>query len=160
MRKLLYACIALALLVSCQKEDTYIYEQNPVEVLPANARKDKEKTIEQFISILYANLFQKALSADEMVEIRRLIESIGDKEVAYEILISNYMNRSDVIIPANESMRGDLDGFLMETYKRFFVRIPTEAEKAYLTNFIESDPNVTAEMVYFSFALSEEYRFY
>lgn len=160
MRKILYAFISLALLVSCQSEDKYIYDLNPVEVLPANANKNKEKTIEQFISILYANLFQKALSADEMVEIRKLIESIGDKEVAYEILISNYMNRSDVIIPPTEEMRADLDAFLQETYKRFFVRIPSEAEKAYLKNFIESDPNVSAEMVYFSFALSEEYRFY
>lgn len=160
MRKLCYAFIVLALLVSCQSDDKYIYDLNPVEVLPANANKSKEKTIEQFISILYANLFQKALSADEMVEIRKLIESIGDKEVAYEILISNYMNRTDVIIPPNEDMRGDLADFLQETYKRFFVRIPSEAEKAYLKNFIESDPNVTAEMVYFSFALSEEYRFY
>lgn len=160
MRKIFYAFLALAFLVSCQSEDKYIYDLNPVEVLPANANKDKEKTIEQFISILYANLFQKALSADEMVEIRRLIESIGDKEVAYEILISNYMNRSDVIIPPNEEMREDLDAFLQETYKRFFIRIPSQAEKAYLKNFIESDPNVTAEMVYFSFALSEEYRFY
>lgn len=160
MRKFIYAFFILAFLVSCQSEDKYIYDLNPVEVLPANANKDKEKTIEQFISILYANLFQKALSADEMVEIRRLIESIGDKEVAYEILISNYMNRSDVIIPADEDMRADLDAFLKDTYKRFFVRIPSEAEKAYLKNFIESDPNVSAEMVYFSFALSEEYRFY
>jgi hypothetical protein len=160
MRKFIYTFFILAFLVSCQSEDKYIYDLNPVEVLPANANKDKEKTIEQFISILYANLFQKALSADEMVEIRRLIESIGDKEVAYEILISNYMNRSDVIIPANEDMRADLDAFLQETYKRFFIRIPSEAEKAYLKNFIESDPNVSAEMVYFSFALSEEYRFY
>ena len=160
MRKFIYTFFILAFLVSCQSEDKYIYDLNSVEVLPANANKDKEKTIEQFISILYANLFQKALSADEMVEIRRLIESIGDKEVAYEILISNYMNRSDVIIPANEDMRADLDAFLQETYKRFFIRIPSEAEKAYLKNFIESDPNVSAEMVYFSFALSEEYRFY
>ena len=70
------------------------------------------------------------------------------------------MNRTDVIIPPSEDMRADLGAFLQETYKRFFVRIPSEAEKAYLKNFIESDPNVTAEMVYFSFALSEEYRFY
>ncbi len=160
MKKLLYAFIALALLSSCQSEDKYVYELNAVEVLPANANKNKEKTIEQFISILYANLFQKALSADDMVEIRKLIESIGDKEVAYEILISNYMNRPDVILPRNEDMRADLDAFLEETYKRFFIRIPSQAEKAFLKNMIESDPNITAEMVYFSFALSEEYRFY
>jgi hypothetical protein len=160
MKRLLLPLLLLLALTGCQQQDDLIYELNPVDVVQPNANKAKEKTIEQYVSILYANLFQKALAADEMVEIRRLIESIGDKEVAYEILISNFMNRSEVIIPNDDEMRGDLNAFLVETYKRFFVRTPSEAEKAYMRNFIESNPNVTAEMVYFAFALSEEYRFY
>lgn len=160
MKRLLLPLLFLLALAGCQQQDDLIYELNPVDVVQPNANKAKEKTIEQYVSILYANLFQKALAADEMVEIRRLIESIGDKEVAYEILISNFMNRSEVIIPNDDDMRGDLNAFLVETYKRFFVRTPSEAEKAYMRNFIESNPNVTAEMVYFAFALSEEYRFY
>ena len=46
----------------------------------------------QYISILYANLFQTALSSNELVEITNCIESIGDKEVAHEIVLSNFMN--------------------------------------------------------------------
>ncbi len=160
MKYILYALSLLFLFTSCQPEDKYLYEVNEVDVLPVNANKSKQKTIEQFVSILHANLFQKALSADEMVEIRKVIESIGDKELAYEILISNFMNKPGVIIPPDEDMRADIDEFLVDTYKRFFVRFPTEAEKAYMRNFIEADPNVTAELVYFSFALSNEYQFY
>lgn len=160
MKYIFYALSLLFLLTSCQPEDKYLYEVNEVDVLPVNANKSKQKTIEQFVSILHANLFQKALSADEMVEIRKVIESIGDKELAYEILISNFMNKPGVIIPPDEDMRADIDEFLVDTYKRFFVRFPTEAEKAYMRNFIEADPNVTAELVYFSFALSNEYQFY
>ena len=49
---------------------------------------------------------------------------------------------------------------LYETYKRFLVREPTEAETTYFKNYINSDPNVTPELVYFAFALSNEYLFY
>ena len=66
-----------------------------------------------------------------MVEITRCIESIGDKQVAHEIVLSNFMNSDDVIIPSDSLMRADLDVFLEETYKRFFVREITEAEREF-----------------------------
>ena len=50
--------------------------------------------------------------------------------------------------------------FVFETYKRFLIREPTEAEVTYFRNYITSDPNVSPELVYFSFALSNEYLFY
>ena len=55
----------------------------------------------QYISILYANLFQTALSSNELVEITNCIESIGDKEVAHEIVLSNFMNSQQVLIPVS-----------------------------------------------------------
>lgn len=159
--KPLFASLLLAgLLFSCRNQDSYLYEVNPVDVSAPNVDKRKEKTIDQYISILYANLFQKALSANEMVEIRKCIESIGDKELAFEVVISNLMNRPNVILPRNEDMRADPDRFLYDTYRRFFVREPSEAERAYMRNFILSNPNISAEMVYVAFALAEEYRFY
>ena len=36
----------------------------------------------------------------------------------------------------------------------------TEAEREFFLNFFNSNPNVSAEMVYMSFALSNEYQFY
>ena len=56
-----------------------------------------------------------------MVEITRCIESIGDKQVAHEIVLSNFMNSDDVIIPSDSLMRADLDVFLEETYKDFLL---------------------------------------
>ncbi|MEM6261054.1 MAG: hypothetical protein AAGI38_01000 [Bacteroidota bacterium] len=162
MKKLIgiIGLVGLLMMGCTSSEDEYRYEVNPEEVLSANAGKKKQKSIEQFISILYANLFQKALSADEMIEIRKCVESIGDKELAFEIVVSNLMNRPDVVLPTDEYMRENMDEFLLDTYKRFFVRLPSEAEKAYMKNFISSDPNISAEMVYVSFALAEEYQFY
>lgn len=161
IRTLLGMLIVVALLATgCTNNNGYIYEVESVDVLGPGVEKGKEKTIDQYLAILHANLFQRAISPDEMVEIRRLIESIGDKELALEIVISNFMNRDDVVLPDDVFMREDIPAFIEETYNRFFVRPPTEAEKTFLTNMIQNNPDFSAEMVYFSFALSEEYRFY
>ena len=159
-RVLIYLFSLSLLLLSCKDDKSYLYDVNPVDIVDPVANKGKQKTLEQYISILYANYFQKALSADEMVEIRKVMESIGDKEVAKELIISNFMNRPDVILPKNDDMRADLDGFLTDTYKRFLVRAPTEAEREWMKNYIHSNPDITPELVYISFALSEEYQFY
>ena len=158
MKKLLYLLSLILIISSCRKED--VYELNQVHASSYNANKNKLKSSNQFISILYANLFQQALSANELFEISRCIQSIGDKEVAHEIVFSNFMNKNGVIIPSDSVMRDDLDAFIEETYKRFFVRDITEAEREFFISFFESHPYVSAEMVYMAFALSNEYQYY
>ncbi len=149
----------ISIFSSCQKDDI-VYDINQLQSSSYNANKNKLKSVSQYISIVYANLFQKALSSNELVEITRCIESIGDKQVAHEIVLSNFMNEPDVIIPSDSLMRADLDLFLEETYKRFFVRDITEAEREFFLNYLNANPNVSSEMVYMSFALSNEYQFY
>ena len=149
MRKI-YIIFSLILFTfaSCKKEEP-IYDVNQIQSTSYNANKDKLKSPAQYISILYANLFQQALSANELVEITRCIESIGDKEVAHEIILSNFMNKSGVTLPSDSLMRFDLNGFIEETYKRFYVRDITEAEREFFLNFFESHPDLTVEMVYY-----------
>jgi hypothetical protein len=153
----LFACTVL---ISCKKEPEAKFVVNDVELYPNSAGKTKVKSNQQYVAILHANLFQTALSANDIFEIDNCIESIGDKELAREVIISNFMNDEGVVIPSMEVMNTDMDAFITETYIRFLVRFPTEAEKAYLRNFIITNPYVTPEIVYFSFALSNEYMFY
>ena len=148
---------------SCKKDDekgANEYAVNPVTSLPPNAGKSKEKSDQQYVAILHANLFQIALSANQVFEISQCIESIGDKELAREVIISNFMNEGDVKMPSDSLMRADLETFITDTYNRFLVRNPTEAEITYFENYIKANPNVTPELVYFSFAMSNEYLFY
>jgi hypothetical protein len=156
--------IALALVisavVSCKKEPEATFGLNEVELYSSVADKDKLKTNEQFVAILHANLFQTALSPNDIFDIDECIESIGDKELAREVIISNFMNKDGVVMPSVEEMNADIDTFIDDTYVRFYVRFPTEAEKTYVRNFIQSNPYMTPELVYFSFALSDEYMFY
>ena len=96
--------IFIILFSSCKKDDP-VYSINQIQANAYNANKTKLKSPSQFISILYANLFQKALSANELVEITRCIESVGDKELVHEVIISNFMNRSGVTLPSDSLMR-------------------------------------------------------
>ena len=154
--------LSALILFSCKEEeknpDEYVV--NPLTTLPPNAGKTKQKTDQQYVAILHANLFQVALSANQIFEISQCIQSIGDKEVAREVIISNFMNENDVKMPSDKEMRADLRKFITDTYNRFLVRNPTEAEITYFENYISANPNVTPELVYFSFALSNEYLFY
>jgi len=151
--------LTILYLSSCT-ESSYVYEVNEVIVLPNNADKDKFKTTEQFISILYANLYQKALSPNQLVEISESIISIGDKRIAYETVVAKFIKDPNIIIPTNDAMRSDVDTFIEESYKRFFVRKPTEAEKNWMINFIILRPNLTPELVYYALATSDEYLYY
>ena len=143
---------------SCQKDD--LFDINPEQIQLPNAGKTKLKTEDQYIAILYANLFQTAISPNELVDINKCIESIGDKELVHEVIISNFMNRAEVIIPPDSIMQINIDSFMVNTYERFLVREMTEAERTYWNIYLTSNPQVTPELVYFSFALSNEYMFY
>ncbi len=150
---------SVLLLAAC-KEKSYVYDVNEVAVGTNNGDKNKLKSTEQFVSILYANMFQKAISPNEMVEISNLIRSIGDKQIAYETLIARFMADGAISIPSDAVMRADIGSFIAETYKRFYVRLPSEIEKTYWVNYLESRPNITPELVYLAFATSDEYYFY
>jgi hypothetical protein len=155
----LLGLLVILLLVSCEKE-YYVYDINDVEITPLNSYKDKPKTHAQYISILYANMFQTAIGPNQMLQALKAIESIGDKQVAYDMLVSKYMNDPAVKLPSDESMRSDPESFVRDTYKRFLVRQPTEAELQWMINYIESRPALTTELVYFSFATSNEHAHY
>ena len=105
-------------------------------------------------------MFQKALSSNNIFAISQAFESVGDQILARQLLIANLMKKPGVIIPSVNDMNADLDKFITDTYVRFYVRKPSEAEKEYLKQFITADPNITPELVYMSFALSDEYMYY
>ena len=64
MKKIVLLIFCFSVLISSCKKDDIIYDVNQVNATSYNANKNKLKTIPQYISILYANLFQKALSAN------------------------------------------------------------------------------------------------
>jgi hypothetical protein len=155
-----FLCLGISF-SSCKKQETiYEYTVNNENILPANVSKTRLKTTDQYVSILYANLFQKALSSNNLFTISQCFDSVGDQILARQVLIANLMKKTGVIIPTVTEMNGNIDKFITDTYVRFYVRNPTESEKTYLRQFILADPNITPELVYISFALSDEYMYY
>lgn len=155
--------MAIVLLQACKKDRNTRYEVVETPSYGNNLNKDKDKTNIEFHSILTTNLFQKPSSINELSRTDRVIQSCGDKTLINEVIISNYMNSGSVKLPSRKMMTDSTDRFIEETYVRFFIRRPTEAEKAWFTNFInanKSNPNFTPELVYTAFSASDEYMFY
>lgn len=152
---------------SCKKDilqqtvyDNVIYEVNPVAVYASNAEKTKQKSPDQFISILYSNLTNKTLSGDALNSLSELSLSFGDKGLVNQMLLENFLKNPEISIPSTGEMRNDPDGFVQQTYLKFYLRNPTEYEKYYFKDLIQNDTLITAEMVYAAFSESNEYLFY
>lgn len=152
--------LLLFLSTACQDNNTYVYQVQEETISSPTADKTKEKTIEQYVAVLYANLFQKPLAANELYDVSQVILSIGDKELAKEVIISNFLNSPEVLVPTKEEMRADVSKFIEETYERFLIRKPTALEKEHFTRYINARPNITPDMIYYSFAISNEYQYY
>ena len=158
-------CVALAgsillLIAGCTAEPDVTYGLQPLELNASNAEKDRVKSIDQWITILHADLFGEALGSAELFEVKQAFASIGDQEIARAVLVSNFMQDDGVQLPDPGVITQNPDGFIDDTYVRFLVRYPTEAERTWMRNFLASNPTVTPELVYTSFALSEEYLHY
>ncbi|MEM6804522.1 MAG: hypothetical protein AAF696_24190 [Bacteroidota bacterium] len=143
-----------------QVEDHYIYALREVGVSDLEAGKRQEKSTTQYIAVLYTNLFQKAIEPSELQEMESAMAAIGDKELAKRMLIGTFLRKGDAQVPNMEEMRHDVPTFIQETYIRFFVREPSQAELIFLQNFIESRPQLEPHIIYTTFALSDEYQFY
>jgi hypothetical protein len=161
--KLAFFLLLLIGVSACKKKDTNTYEVVDTNTYGDNLDKDKSKSNIEFHSILSTNLFQKPSSINELSRTDRVMQSCGDKSLINEVIISNYMNSANVKLPSRKMMTDSTERFIEETFIRFFIRRPTEAEKTWFTNFInanKSNPNFRPELVYTAFAASDEYMFY
>ena len=76
------------------------------------------------------------------------------------MVIGSFMRNPDAKVPTMDEMRGDISSFVQETYIRFLIRQPTQAELIFMSNFIEARPQLEPHIIYTTFALSDEYQFY
>jgi hypothetical protein len=160
MRKIIFLTILTITLFSCKKEYRYIYDVGNEVVYENNSEKNKQKSSAQFISILYSNLFQSSISLQESNQLSELRMAVGDKQVADNLIINNYVNSAGVNLPSDTDMRADIPKFVEETYIRFYLRKPTPYEAKFLKEEIENDPGLSPKLIYAAFAESNEYKFY
>lgn len=149
-----------AAMFSCKKEKQVVFGVTNQTVYEDKALKTKRKSDAEYISILYTNLYQTPISPGQLYKTQNIIYSIGDRNVATETVLSNYFNTSGLKLPTDVKMRSNIDSFVIQTYKRFYLRYPSEGEKTWFRNYISSNSAVTVEMVYTAFADSDEYQYY
>jgi len=146
---------------ACQPEaDHYIYGLEDTTIETELADKRQLKSMSQYIAVLYSNLFQEGIDPSQLQEIERAIASLGDKTLAKRMVISTLIRKPDSLVPSMVEMRQDIELFIEETYVRFLVREPTQAELIFMRNFIQSRPELEPHIIYTTFALSNEYQYY
>ena len=149
-------------LFSCKKDKQfdYIYDVNDVNVHQTGVSKPNVKSTIEFISIAYSDLFGTTISASDLTELSLCYLAFGDKKFIEDLIIRNFLNKTGVIIPTSTTMNADVPAFVQTTYRKFYNRDPNEFEKWQIVNYINSTPNITPELVYYSFMTSDEYRYY
>ncbi|MCX6351603.1 MAG: hypothetical protein NTX03_07065 [Bacteroidetes bacterium] len=167
-RNILLAFLLAFVFASCKKEttekkqtivyDNVIYHVDTIPVYKSAAEKTRQKTANQYYSILYSDLFQKSIPSKELADLTQLSLSIGDKKLVNEMMIKNYLITA--IIPTDAEMRKDIDKFINLTYLKFYLRKPTQLELYFFRDMITNDTKVTPTNIYTSFTLSNEYLYY
>jgi hypothetical protein len=148
-------------LSSCQKGDSYyVYEVETLSLNQEIASKTRLKNSSKFIATAYSDIFGVAISPTQLDEISLTYESFGDSKIIEDMVIRNFLNQNNAQIPTSTIMRSDIEKFIKETYQRFFTRQPTALEVYKWKNAIESNPNLSSELVYYGFLTSDEYRYY
>lgn len=160
MKNLLTLFILLIGFNSCKKETEYIYEVNDVQVSQENIGKGFPKSTIEFLSIAYSDIFGNTISQNQLNRLSLLYLAFGDKKLLEDLLIKNMINRPESLLPSNQTMRADVDLFVVNAYQKLYNRSPNELEVFTLKKNINENAQMTAVMVYYAMMTSDEYRYY
>ena len=86
--------------------------------------------------------------------------AFGDKKLLEDLLIKNMINRPEALLPSNQTMRADVDLFVVNAYQKLYNRSPNELEVFTLKKNINENAQMTSVMVYYAMMTSDEYRYY
>jgi hypothetical protein len=154
------ALLSLAVFSGCQKDKNIIYEVNDVNVNTPDANKDYVKSLTEFISIAYTDLFGQNISQAQLQTLAVPYSGFGDLKLIEDMIIKNFLNDVNVIVPSNAAMRANVDQFLMDTYQKLLNRDPNEFELWHMKNVVDENVVITPELVYYAIMTSNEYRYY
>ena len=145
---------------ACKREVVNQYQIQDVNLYTSASQKKNLKSDDQFISILYTDIYGKSITNKELQNLNRTYTSIGDKSLIIDVLIKSLLADAAADIPTKNSMHSDPKTFVEETYRRFLIRQPTQQESWFLENRIEKDSSLSPMDVYYAILTSEEYRYY
>ena len=155
--------IATAVVITgCKKETvkSYVYDVNSIPIKQSGVAKPNVKSTIEFVSIAYSDLFGKTIDQETLTNLSTGYAAFGDKKLIEDIIIRNFLNNSGATIPTLTELNDDVNQFIVDTYKKFYNRVPNEFELWQLVDIISNDINATPELIYYAFMTSNEYRYY
>lgn len=159
MRKWTILCIVL-LAVSCKDVELNQYEIEPVNVNTGSAEKTQRKSDLQLISIMYSDVFGKAISQTELQRLSDAYNSFGDKQVVIDRITWGYLNDSGADLPLDSELASNPDAVIRTLYERYFSRVPGEMELWYYKDWLMDNPDWGVLHLAFVLLTSEEYKYY
>jgi hypothetical protein len=135
-----------------------VYQVQEVFVDQPGADKPNVKKSTEYISIAYSDLFQKTISSGLLAELTESYVAFADVTIIEDLIIRNFLNDSEVIIPTEASMRADVPAFVKTCYNQFYGREASGQEAWFLQQLIEDNTGLTPDVIYYSFLTSNEYR--
>lgn len=147
-------------LAGCQKEEVKVFEVEQITLYNSASEKKNLKSDAQFLSILYTDLFGISITAQEMSILARSYNSFGDKSLVIDMLIRTMLVSGTAEVPSNTAMRADIEGFVAQAFKRFYVRNATAQEVWFFNNLIKNEPDLLPTDVYYALLTANEYRYY
>lgn len=153
--------LLLVLVISaCETEVVNVYEVNRVELNGSASEKKNLKNDEQFIAILYRDLFNKNIDTESMDVLLETYSSFGDKPLIIDQIIKSMLGLPGIQVMTDSQMRADPKAFVNQLFEQFLVRKPTAQEQWFLENQIQQNPGLKAMDIYYAILTSEEYRYY
>lgn len=152
------ALIAITLLSACKKD--YVYQVDDVVVNSNAAAKTNVKSTTEFVSIAYSDIYGSTIPQNYLQQMTLAYLSFGDNKLIEDVIIKNMLNAPGVQLPTQAQMQADIDGFITNSYKKFYNRLPSEYELWQMHQLIQADPQITPELIYYAFLTSDEYRYY
>lgn len=161
MRHILYISLIALTFTACKRDPSYIFEVDDVAVTQSAGDKNRLKTDIEFVSIAYADIFSANIPQNSLEEIVTTYKSFGDKSLVIEMIVRKFINDGGESIQSiDRSSSENVELFVLETYKKLYNREPDAYEKWYLSDLIENNNDIDAEIIYFSLMTANEYRYY
>ena len=155
---MVFLVFVVLLYTGCNKR--YVYEVQTQEIYQTASQKQTLKTTTQFVSIAYSDLYNTSITNDQLNKLDIAYQSLGDKKIIEDMIIKNFLQQANSLIPSNTVMRSDIPAFVQNAYLRFYNRKPNEFEAWKVKDMIEKNVDITPKMIYYSLMTSDEYRYY
>lgn len=158
--RIVLSTFLLVALISCKEEQVNRYEINPIEVNDGSAEKNRQKSDLQLMSIMYTDVFGKAITQSELQVLANTYNSFGDKQVVIDRLTWRFLNAPEADLPSQGLWTSAPDSLVTTLFQRYLSRNPDEMELWYYQEWMSDNPDLEVKHLAYVLLTSDEYKYY